>query len=312
MQDFRRQGEQKAHNAARLPPRLFPHGQYAILYPTTYWEKGRDSMRKTLGRVLGALLLLCALPSLSLASTVTESKGKPKEQAAQPEPAAARALTGMDVRAVDATNARVSWEAEDCPVTIYYTVAGQERYYYWEAEASPATIDLLAPETAYDFIVVDEDTGVELSRTATMPAADPYRVHGYRWNLCNTYVVQDGDAPLTERRRLRSSSVTRAELKENMRGGSYVMILEAWWNKTAEDKEWIDMWVMRTPDGMVYQELRRNSCEADWTALYYFYPLSDMFDAYQEDRGDWALGEYQFEIYFDGEFAGRTKLTLKE
>lgn len=284
-------------------------------------------MRRILGTCLLALLLLGLLPALSLANdavvetkgspqtqsetkgtpqTQSESKGTPqKQQAAEP-------LTEVAVRAYDATSVTVSWKPANNPVTVYLSVAGRENYYYMEADASPATVDLLAPETTYEFIVQDANTGDEHTRTVMLPAADPYREYGYRWNLCNTYVVQDGDGSVTDRRRLRSSSVTRAELKENLRGGSYVMILEASWKKSDSEKEWLDMWVMRTPDGDVYTDARINTCEPDWLSLYYFYPLSNLYEEYLSDRGDWAAGDYTFEIYFDGQFAGRAKLTLKE
>lgn len=267
-------------------------------------------MKKALNRCLVALLL-CTLPIQSLAGgTVEESKGSPREQASTP--AASGSIEAIDISMEDATSVTVRWEAANCPATVYYSVEGRELYYYIEADASPVTIYNLAPQTVYEIIVVDENTGVDFMRMVEMPDPGPYREHGYRWNLCNTYFVEDGDKSVTERRRLRSNNLTVQELEDNLQAGIYVMILEASWNKTKEEKAWSELWLMRTPGGDVYTIDDVNTCDPEWTSIYFFYPLGSLMEEYLYDRDEWELGEYQFELYFDGQFAGRAKLTLKE
>lgn len=209
------------------------------------------------------------------------------------------------------TSVSVTWNDPGVSMKVSYAVAGHP--VQWSLTSTgPVQLSGLAPNTTYEVTVYDEKNDITKTEMIALAEPEPYRGNGFRWNLCNPYYVVNGSKPLFDRSRRRVNNETLADFTAKRNDGGYYIILEASWKKTEADKTWREVWVMRTPSGNVFTWEDFNICEADWTGFYFAYPIDKMLLQYMaDDDRSIEIGTYQFELYFDGLFAGRTTLTIK-
>lgn len=229
-----------------------------------------------------------------------------------PEPTPQAVLDTLTVTAVDTTTAEVSWnDLGGDSVVITFGVAGQARTEKIRTKESSVRISALAPSTTYAFTVTQASTGESLRQDLEMVDSGSYRGHKFHWNLCNPYFLQ-GEQSFFDNSRRRVNRISKEEFDTRVVEETFVVILEGTWDKTKEDKAFDELLVMRTPGGDVYTYEEENVVDGSWDGVYLGYVMAPLLIDYYAYASDWEVGDYLFEIYIEGQFAGRAKFAISE
>lgn len=219
-------------------------------------------------------------------------------------------LSNIKANMIDASSACVSWEGSLSGVYIVDChVDGQPLGIILPVKGCSFSFDALAPNTNYGITITEASTGEQIDMALTTPAVVPYRTHNYRLQRCNIYWVRGGTGDFWQRNRTLVSSLPRDSLFSEETQGAYFILLEFAWSRTKEDKEWKELWVMRTPDGNVFTCTQEGVCAGSWDRVYTALPLASFQKKYGEDIA-WETGTYWFEIYFDGEHVGESEIRI--
>ncbi len=255
---------------------------------------------------------LFAPPLLVTAAPATEAPTAPPT----PEPTAAPtpfvpAFGNLNVRVNSPVSATITWDGPiDDTYVLILGVGGRYEAFSLDAGKLSATVGVLIPGTDYEVTIYRIATDEMLDAYITTPEANAFRTNSYRWNVCRVYAVNEANASFWENGRKRVEHETVAGIKELRRQGRLNVILDFWWEKTSADKVIEVTLAMRTPEGYLFYLFSKDTFNKSWEGAYFALSFEELVDEYLEYAEEWSTGTYQFEIYFNDQFAGRTSFTL--